>query len=84
MFLGRTESPNSTVDAWKQLFDVNVFSLVHTVRAALPKLRASKGKIIFVSSGAAVGNVASWGAYGASKAAMNSFCRYAAKYFSST
>lgn len=76
---GRIDSPYSTVDAWKQLFDINVFSLLHTVRASLPKLRASKGKIVFVSSGAAVGNTAAWGAYGASKAALNSFCRYATK-----
>lgn len=74
--LGRTDSPNSTVDAWKQLFDINVFSLIHTVRASLPQLRANKGKVVFVSSGSAVGNTAAWGAYNASKAAMNSFCRY--------
>jgi NAD(P)-dependent dehydrogenase (short-subunit alcohol dehydrogenase family) len=78
---GRVDSPNSTVDGWKQLFDVNLFSLLHTVRASLPQLRASKGKIIFVSSGAAVGNTAAWGAYNASKAAMNSFCRYTTDFF---
>jgi NAD(P)-dependent dehydrogenase (short-subunit alcohol dehydrogenase family) len=39
----------------------------------LPSLRASpsKGKIILVSSGAAVSAYATWGAYGASKAVLN-------------
>jgi NAD(P)-dependent dehydrogenase (short-subunit alcohol dehydrogenase family) len=81
MHIGRTDSPNTTVDAWKQLFDINVFSLIHTVRASLPQLRASKGNIIFISSGAALSNTAAWGAYNASKAAMNSFCRYARTYY---
>jgi len=73
--VGRIDSNNSTVIAWKQQFDVNFFSLLHTVRSALPRLRESKGKIVFVSSGAATGGIAGWGAYNASKAAMNSFCR---------
>ncbi|KAF8529186.1 NAD-P-binding protein [Hysterangium stoloniferum] len=75
MAIARIDSDNSTVMAWKQLFDVNFFSLLHTVRSALPRLRESKGKIVFVSSGAATGGIAGWGAYNATKAAMNSFCR---------
>ena len=41
------------------------------VKAALPALRASRGKIIFTSSGAAISPYKGWGLYGASKAAMN-------------
>ncbi|KAG9006044.1 hypothetical protein FRB94_001025 [Tulasnella sp. JGI-2019a] len=63
------------VDKWKSLFDVNFFSLVQTVHLALPHLRESQGTVVFVSSGAATGGVAGWGAYSASKAAMNSLCR---------
>ncbi|KAG9768521.1 hypothetical protein KCU88_g7183, partial [Aureobasidium melanogenum] len=37
----------------------------------LPLLRAAKGRIVFTSSGAANTGYTSWGAYGASKAAMN-------------
>ena len=61
------------VDAedWKVCFDINVFSAVAIIKAALPGLRQSKGKIVLVSSGAAVGAYATWGAYGASKAALN-------------
>lgn len=75
MAYGRISSQNSTVAEWKRVFDINFFSILHTVRSALPRLRESKGRIIFVSSGAATGDIASWGAYNTSKAALNSFCR---------
>ncbi|KAF9055383.1 NAD(P)-binding protein [Hymenopellis radicata] len=63
--------------AWKTHFDVNFFSLITAVGASLPALRASElgGKIIFVSSGAAVNGTPGWGPYSASKAALNSLCR---------
>lgn len=75
--LGRLDSPDFSTDAWRQHFNINFFSLLYTVQAALPALRASDfgGRVIFVSSGAAVGGVPTWGPYNASKAAMNSFCR---------
>jgi len=41
------------------------------VRAAIPELRKTHGRIIFTSSGAAMGAYSTWGAYGAAKAAMN-------------
>lgn len=41
------------------------------IKAALPSLRQSHGRIILTSSGAAVGSYATWGAYGSSKAALN-------------
>lgn len=41
------------------------------IKAALPSLRKTKGNIVLVSSGAAVGAYATWGAYGASKAVLN-------------
>ena len=42
------------------------------VKAAIPELRKTKGRIIMTSSGAAVHSYSGWGAYGASKAALNS------------
>lgn len=62
---------NSTFEGWKNTFDVNFFSVVGLVQAALPALRKSKGRIIFTSSGAAQNAYSTWGAYGASKAALN-------------
>jgi len=72
--MARISTPD-LVDEWKSLFDVNFFSLVHTIQAAVPHLRETQGRVIFVSSGAATGGTAGWGAYSASKAAMNSLCR---------
>ncbi|KAK5020624.1 hypothetical protein LTR16_001052 [Cryomyces antarcticus] len=59
------------VEEWRQAFDINVFSAVSLVKAALPDLRSSKGRIIFCSSGAAIGAYSTWGAYGATKAVLN-------------
>ncbi|RAL04475.1 SDR family oxidoreductase [Aspergillus ibericus CBS 121593] len=56
---------------WKAGFDVNFISLVAFIKAGLPALRESKGKIIFTSSGAAVTAYRGWALYGATKAAMN-------------
>ncbi|KAJ7590913.1 hypothetical protein C8J56DRAFT_783235 [Mycena floridula] len=61
--------------AWKTHFEVNFFSLITAIKAALPALRSQTGRIVFVSSGAAVKGTAGWGPYNASKAAMNSLCR---------
>ncbi|PYI09516.1 short-chain dehydrogenase [Aspergillus sclerotiicarbonarius CBS 121057] len=58
-------------EQWKQGFDINFISLVAFVKAGLPALRESKGRIVFTSSGAAVSAFKGWGLYGATKAAMN-------------
>jgi NAD(P)-dependent dehydrogenase (short-subunit alcohol dehydrogenase family) len=55
-----------------------LFSVVHLLQLLTEHLSASQrgGRVVFVSSGAATGNIASWAAYNASKAAMNSLCRF--------
>lgn len=53
------------LEGWKRLFDINVFSIISLVQAALPHLRKAKGSIIIVSSGAALKGYKGWGAYGA-------------------
>ncbi|KAF2429155.1 short chain dehydrogenase/reductase [Tothia fuscella] len=62
---------DSDANAWRSAFDVNVFSAIAMIKAALPSLRQSHGKIILVSSGAAVSAYSTWGCYGASKAVLN-------------
>ncbi|OJJ50280.1 hypothetical protein ASPZODRAFT_128901 [Penicilliopsis zonata CBS 506.65] len=59
------------LEQWKHGFDVNYFSFVAFIKAGLPALRASNGKLIFTSSGASVSAYRGWGLYGATKAAMN-------------
>ncbi|KAL8707667.1 MAG: hypothetical protein Q9220_007329 [cf. Caloplaca sp. 1 TL-2023] len=63
-----TRIANSDPEAWRKCFDVNFFSLI---KAALPALRETNGRVIFTSSGASTKAYSTWGAYGASKAAMN-------------
>ncbi|KAF9110679.1 hypothetical protein BGX27_006027 [Mortierella sp. AM989] len=57
----------------KRAFDINFFSIISLVKYALPSLRESKGRIILVSSGAAIKSYHGWGAYCTSKAALNMF-----------
>lgn len=75
--LARISDTTHTLEEWKHNFDVNFFSLVTAVQAALPALRQAPdtGRVVFVSSGAAVKGIPGWGAYNASKAATNSLCR---------
>lgn len=62
---------DSTAEEWANNFNVNLLSAVAMVKAAIPDLRKSKGRIILTSSGAASHAYPTWGAYGASKAALN-------------
>jgi NAD(P)-dependent dehydrogenase (short-subunit alcohol dehydrogenase family) len=48
------------------------------VKEAIPELRKSKGRVVFVSSGAATSATGAWGAYGTSKAAVNHLCAHLA------
>ncbi|KAH8201177.1 hypothetical protein TruAng_004645 [Truncatella angustata] len=66
------------IEEWRRSYDVNVTSAVALVKAAIPELRKSQGRIIFVSSGASVGAYTAWGAYGTAKAAMNHICAHLA------
>lgn len=74
----RIGDPSVPLDEWKHHFDVNFFSLVSALKIALPALRTSPntGRVIFISSGAATGNMPGWAPYNAGKAAMNSLARY--------
>lgn len=62
-------------EGWKMNFDINLMGAVMLVQAALPYLRENFGRVINVSSGAAVNVVSGWGAYCVSKAALNHFSR---------
>ncbi|KAI1315305.1 hypothetical protein EDD11_000966 [Mortierella claussenii] len=64
---------DTSVQDWKQAFDINFFSILALVQHALPALRESKGRVIFVSSGAAIHTRHAWGAYCTSKAALKMF-----------
>jgi len=66
---------------WAEVFDVNVTANWRLIRSFDPLLRQSDaGRAVFVSSGAAIKNKQHWGAYGASKAALEHLVKtYAAE-----
>ena len=58
-------------EVWQQVLDVNLTANWRLIRSLDALLRASEaGRAIFVTSGAAAGAIAYWGAYAASKAAL--------------
>ena len=63
---------NSTsIEDWKKLYDINLFSIVQLIQLSLSELKRTRGKVVAVSSGAATKPYSGWYAYGSSKAALN-------------
>ena len=63
-----------SVDQYKKVMDVNFFAMVGLVKAALPMLKRSKGRIVNVSSIAGqIPGLACMTPYGASKHAADTF-----------
>ncbi|KAJ1928075.1 hypothetical protein IWQ60_002387 [Tieghemiomyces parasiticus] len=61
---------DADLDAWRTLFDVNLFSIIGLTQKALPHLRERRGRVVMVGSGAAVKAITGWSAYCCSKAAL--------------
>jgi NAD(P)-dependent dehydrogenase (short-subunit alcohol dehydrogenase family) len=59
------------LDELERLFQVNVFAPLALTQALLGKLNPTSGKIVNVTSDAAVESYEGWGGYGASKAALD-------------
>jgi NAD(P)-dependent dehydrogenase (short-subunit alcohol dehydrogenase family) len=59
----------------RTVYEVNVLAPLRLVQLALPRLVASRGQIVNVSSDAAVEPYAGWGGYGSSKAALEQLSR---------
>ncbi len=55
----------------RRVLEVNAVSPLALLQAVLPALRAARGRVVDVSSDAAVEAYAGWGGYGASKAALD-------------
>ena len=56
---------------WQRILDVNATAPVQLAREALPTLRARRGSILHISTGASMKPVRGLAAYGAAKAALN-------------
>lgn len=61
--------------AWRQNIAVNLLGPYTLIHHALPHLRASRGRVVNVSSGAAASPVPGWSAYSVAKAAINMLTR---------
>lgn len=48
------------------------------MKEAIPELRKSSGRVVFISSGASTNAFVGWGAYGTSKAALDHLCAHLA------
>lgn len=75
-----TPAPHTTPKTWDQVMAVNVTSNYRFIRSLDPLLRASQaGRAVFMTSGVAQSHRAYWGAYAASKAALEAFVSCYAK-----
>ncbi len=59
------------LDVLEQVYAVNTFAPLALVQLLLPPLRSSGGRVLNLSSDAAVEPYAGWGGYGSSKAALD-------------
>ncbi len=60
-----------TLDAIEHVLRVNVLAPLGLVQSTLPLLKESRGMVVNISSDTAIGGYPGWGAYGASKAALD-------------
>ncbi|NLV79199.1 MAG: SDR family oxidoreductase [Rhodococcus sp.] len=63
----------SDVDQWRRAMEANVFSVVAATRLLLPMLRAARGHVVLINSGAGLRANPGWGSYAASKFALRAF-----------
>ena len=63
----------STVDEWRKTMVVNVIGVVAVTLALLPALRAAKGHVVFINSGAGINASPGLASYTASKFALRGF-----------
>jgi len=76
--LGPTPMPlldGYTLDAWRAVFEVNVVAPLAMTQLVLPVFVPGRGRVINLSSDAAVEGYEGWGGYGASKAALDQLTR---------
>ncbi|MEU7743498.1 SDR family NAD(P)-dependent oxidoreductase [Nonomuraea sp. NPDC049158] len=64
-----TATADSTVELWRDTFNVNVASAAELLRLLLPALRRSRGRVILINAAPGL-SPKGWPAYAASKAAL--------------
>ncbi len=64
---------DTPADVWRRQFDVNVVAVAELTRLLLPALRAARGRVVLVNSGAGLNARPGWASYAASKFALRAF-----------
>ena len=64
---------DSPAEQWRRTFEVNVIAVAELTRLLLPRLRASRGHVVCINSGAGFTARPGWGSYAASKFALRAF-----------
>lgn len=63
----------TTAGTWRRQFEINVVAVAELTRLVLPALRAARGRVILVNSGAGRNANPGWASYAASKFALRAF-----------
>jgi NADP-dependent 3-hydroxy acid dehydrogenase YdfG len=58
---------------WRRQFEINVVAVAELTRLLLPALRAARGRVVLLNSGAGLAARAGWASYAASKFALRAF-----------
>ncbi|WP_153341950.1 SDR family oxidoreductase [Nocardia aurantia] len=69
--LGTVAASSATL--WRNVMEANLIAVAELTRLLLPALRAAKGHVVLINSGAGLRAAAGWGAYAASKFALRAF-----------
>ncbi|NMD57871.1 MULTISPECIES: SDR family oxidoreductase [Tsukamurella] len=69
--IGRIE--DTPASDWRDMFEINLLSVVELTRALLPALRAAGGHVVLLNSGAGKRANPGWSAYAASKFGLTAF-----------
>jgi NAD(P)-dependent dehydrogenase (short-subunit alcohol dehydrogenase family) len=84
-YAGGTSTEDAEESLWRDLFELNLWSTFHTLRAFLPDIRtAANGRIVTVSTPLAGSPVANIGPYAASKGAVETLTLTVARELAGT
>lgn len=64
---------DTPADVWRRQFEINVVAVAELTRLLLPALRAARGRVVLVNSGAGLAARPGWASYAASKFALRAF-----------
>ena len=63
----------TSADTWRRQFEINVVAVAELTRLLLPALRAARGRVVLINSGAGLSARPGWASYAASKFALRAF-----------